>query len=167
MNKILTSKNLTSKILTSKNILIVCLLFLLLFLTSCVTITDDEQKFVDKLYKQQTEKITGLVVDLRIRGTEAEEPLTFSEHHISGAKSFDVLNDTDFTSWIKKLSNNKVTIFLVDSGNGEYIEIVEIIKDLGYKDIVVYTKGYETLRTTKAFTEAIYEGHGIDDCGCE
>ena len=58
MSKNLTSKILTSKILTSKNILIVCLLFLLLFLTSCVTITDDEQKFVDKLYKQQTEKIT-------------------------------------------------------------------------------------------------------------
>lgn len=150
-----------------KSILIISLLFLLIFLTSCVTITDDEKKFVDKLYEQQTEKITGLVVDLRIRGTEAEEPHTFSEHHISGAKSFDVVNDKDFATWIKKLSNNKVTIFLVDSGNSEYVEIVEILKELGYKDIVVYTKGYEYLRTTTAFTEAIYEGHGIDDCGCE
>ena len=150
-----------------KSILIISLLFLLIFLTSCVTITDDEKKFVDKLYEQQTEKITGLVVDLRIRGTEAQEPHTFSEHHISGAKSFDVVNDKDFATWIKKLSNNKVTIFLVDSGNSEYVEIVEILKELGYKDIVVYTKGYEYLRTTTAFTEAIYEGHGIDDCGCE
>ena len=150
-----------------KSILIISLVFLLIFLTSCVTITDDEKKFVDKLYEQQTEKITGLVVDLRIRGTEAEEPHTFSEHHISGAKSFDVVNDKDFATWIKKLSNNKVTIFLVDSGNSEYVEIVEILKELGYKDIVVYTKGYEYLRTTTAFTEAIYEGHGIDDCGCE
>lgn len=150
-----------------KSILIIGLLFLLIFLTSCVTITDNEQKFVDKLYEQQTEKITGLVVDLRIRGTEAEEPHTFSEHHISGAKSFDVKNDKDFATWIKKLSNNKVTIFLVDSGNNEYVEIVDILKELGYKDIVVYTKGYEHLRTTTAFTEAIYEGHGIDDCGCE
>ena len=150
-----------------KSILIIGLLFLLIFLTSCVTITDNEQKFVDKLYEQQTEKITGLVVDLRIRGTEEEEPHTFSEHHISGAKSFDVKNDKDFATWIKKLSNNKVTIFLVDSGNSEYVEIVEILKELGYKDIVVYTKGYEYLRTTTAFTEAIYEGHGIDDCGCE
>jgi rhodanese-related sulfurtransferase len=145
----------------------ISLLFLLIILTSCVTITDDEQKFVDKLYKQQTEKITGLVVDLRVRGTEAEEPHTFSEHHISGAKSFDIENDSDFASWIKKLSNNKVTIFIVDSGKGEYIEIVEILKELGYKDIVVYTKGYETLRASEAFTEAIFEGHGIEDCGCE
>lgn len=150
-----------------KNILIIGLLFLLTILSSCVTITDDEQKFVDELYKQQTEKITGLVVDLRVRGTEAEEPYTFSKHHISGAKSFDVLQDKDFASWIKKLSNNKVTIFIVDSGNNEYVEIVDILKELGYKDIVVYTKGYEHLRTTTAFTEAIYEGHGIDDCGCE
>ena len=150
-----------------KNILIIGLLFLLTILSSCVTITDNEQKFVDKLYEQQTEKITGLVVDLRVRGTEAEEPHTFSEHHISGAKSFDVKNDKDFATWIKKLSNNKVTIFLVDSGNNEYVEIVDILKELGYKDIVVYTKGYEHLRTTTAFTEAIYEGHGIDDCGCE
>ncbi len=150
-----------------KSILIICLLFLLTILSSCVTITDDEQKFVDELYKQQTEKITGLVVDLRVRGTEAEEPHTFSEHHISGAKSFDVLQDKDFASWIKKLSNNKVTIFIVDSGNNEYVEIVDILKELGYKDIVVYTKGYEYLRITAAFIEAIYEGHGIDDCGCE
>ena len=150
-----------------KNILIIGLLFLLTILSSCVTITDDEQKFVDELYKQQTEKITGLVVDLRVRGTEAEEPHTFSKHHISGAKSFDVLQDKDFASWIKKLSNNKVTIFIVDSVNNEYVEIVDILKELGYKDIIVYTKGYEHLRTTTAFTEAIYEGHGIDDCGCE
>ncbi len=153
--------------MSRKYILIISLLFLLIILTSCVTITDDEQKFVDKLYKQQTEKIIGLVVDLRVRGTEAEEPHTFSEHHISGAKSFDLENDSDFASWIKKLSNNKVTIFIVDSGKGEYIEIVEILKELGYKDIVVYTKGYETLRVSEAFTEAIFEGHGIDDCGCE
>jgi hypothetical protein len=151
-----------------KQILSVSIILTLFFiLTSCVKVYSDEQKFVDELYKQQTEKITGLVVDLRVRGTEAEEPHTFSEHHISGAKSFDVKNDKDFATWIKKLSNNKVTIFIVDSGNNEYVEIVDILKELGYKDIVVYTKGYEHLRTTTAFTEAIYEGHGIDDCGCE
>lgn len=159
LNKILTSKK--------KNILFIIITCFLLLLTSCVTITDDEQKFVDKLYEQQTGKVTGLVVDLRIRGTEAKEPHTFSENHISGAKSFDVSQDEDFSSWIKKLSNNKVTIFLVDSGNGEYVEIVDVLKELGYKDIVVYTKGYEHLRTTTAFTEAIYEGQGLDDCGCE
>lgn len=150
-----------------KSILTISFVFLLLFLTSCVTITSDEQKFVDKLYEQQTGKITGLVVDLRIRGTEALEDETFAKYHISAAKSFDVTIDEDFASWIKKLSNNKVTIFIVDSGNEEYAEIVEILKELGYKDIVVYTKGYEHLRTTKAFNDAIFEGHGLDDCGCD
>lgn len=153
--------------LNKKNILILSFLFLLLLLTSCVTITDDEQKFVDKLYAQQTGEITGLVVDLRIRGTEEKEPLTFAEKHIAGAKSFDVTVDEDFASWIKKLSNNKVTIFIVDSGNGEYLEIVEILKELNYKKIVVYTKGYEQLRITESFIEAIFESSGLDDCGCE
>lgn len=150
-----------------KNILMIGLLFLLVVLSSCVTITSDEEKFVDKLYKQQIGEITGLVVDLRVRGTENLEPLTYAQHHISAAKSFDVTVDKDFASWIKKISSTKATIFIVDSGNNEYVEIVDILKELGYKDIVVYTKGYEYLRTTKAFTEAIYEGHGIDDCGCE
>lgn len=145
----------------------VSIFLLTLLLASCVTITDDEQKFIDKLYEQQIGSINGLVVDLRVRGTEAEEEKTFSEYHISGAKSFDVTQDEDFASWISKLSNNKVTIFLVDSGHGEYEEIVEILKSLKYKDIVVYTKGYEYLRTTKPFIEAIYEGHGIEDCGCD
>lgn len=143
------------------------ILVLSILLTSCVTITDDEEKFVDKLYEQQIGKIDGLVVDLRIRGTEAEEEKTFSEHHISGAKSFDVTQDSDFASWIGKLSNNKITIFLVDSGNEEYKPILDILEDLGYKKIVVYTKGYEYLRTTQVFIDAIYEGHGIEDCGCD
>lgn len=154
--------------MTIKKISLILSFFLLTFLlTSCVTVTDDEQKFVDKLYEQQIGKINGLVVDLRVRGTEAEEEKTFSKYHISGAKSFDVNQDEDFTSWISKLSNNKVTIFLVDSGNGEYEEILDILKSLKYKNIVVYTKGYEYLRTTKPFTDAIYEGHGIEDCGCD
>lgn len=149
-----------------KSVLTICLLVLLILLTSCVTITDNEQKFVDKLYQQQIGKTEGLVVDLRVRGTENEEPLTFSKYHISGAKSFDVNQDEDFASWVKKLSSDKTTIFIVDSGNSEYVEIVEILESLGYKKIVVYTKGYEYLRTTPAFNEAIYEGHGLDDCGC-
>ena len=49
----------------------------------------------------------------------------------------------------------------------EYVEIVEELKELGYKKIVVYTKGYEYLRTTEEFKEAIYEGSGLDDCGCD
>lgn len=154
--------------MTIKKISLIISTFLLtLILTSCVTITDDEQKFVAKLYEQQIGKVNGLVVDLRVRGTEAEEEKTFSEHHISGAKSFDVTQDEDFASWISKLSNNKVTIFLVDSGNGEYEEILEILKSLKYKNIIVYTEGYEKLRITDAFNEAIFEGHGIEDCGCD
>ncbi len=154
--------------MTIKKISLYISIFLLTFvLASCVTITDDEQKFIDKLYEQQIGSINGLVVDLRVRGTEAEEKNTFSEHHISGAKSFDVTLDEDFASWISKLSNNKVTIFLVDSGHGEYEEIVDILKKINYKKIIVYTKGYEYLRTTKAFIDTIYEGRGIDDCGCD
>lgn len=147
--------------------LLISMFFLVICLTSCVTITDNDQKFVDKLYASQIGKIEGLVVDLRVRGTEKEEEHTFSKYHIKGAKSFDVTQDEDFASWISKLSNNKVTIFLVDSGNGEYEEILEVLKSLKYKNIVVYTKGYEKLRITDAFIEAIYEGSGIEDCGCD
>lgn len=147
--------------------LLISIFFLTICLTSCVTITDNDQKFADKLYAWQIGKTEGLVVDLRVRGTEKEEEHTFSKYHIKGAKSFDVTQDEDFASWISKLSNNKVTIFLVDSGNGEYEEILEVLKSLKYKNIVVYTKGYENLRITDAFIEAIYEGSGIEDCGCD
>ena len=112
--------------------LLISMFFLVICLTSCVTITDNDQKFVDKLYASQIGKIEGLVVDLRVRGTEKEEEHTFSKYHIKGAKSFDVTQDEDFASWISKLSNNKVTIFLVDSGNGEYEEILEVLKNEGY-----------------------------------
>lgn len=146
---------------------IICLLILCLTLSSCVTITDDEEKFVDKLYSQQIGEIEGLVIDLRTRGTEDEENNTFSEYHISGAKSFDVNQDEDLESFMNKIAGKKVTLFIVDSGNKEYEKVVEELKELGYKKIVVYTKGYEYLRTTEAFKEAIYEGSGLDDCGCD
>ena len=144
---------------------IICLLILCLTLSSCVTITDDEEKFVDKLYSQQIGEIEGLVIDLRTRGTEDEENNTFSGYHISGAKSFDVNQDEDLESFMNKIAGKKVTLFIVDSGNKEYEKVVEELKELGYKKIVVYTKGYEYLRTTEAFKEAIYEGSGLDDCG--
>lgn len=146
---------------------IISLLILCLTLSSCVTITDDEKKFVDKLYSQQLGEIEGLVIDLRTRGTIDEEDNTFSGYHISGAKSFDVNQDEDLESFMNKIAGKKVTLFIVDSGNLEYVEIVEELKELGYKKIVVYTKGYEYLRTTKEFKEAIYEGSGLDDCGCD
>lgn len=146
---------------------IISLLILCLTLSSCVTITDDEKEFVDKLYEQQIGKIEGLVIDLRTRGTIDEEDHTFSGYHISGAKSFDVSQDTDLKSFMNKIAGKKVTLFIVDSGNKEYVPIVEELKDLGYKKIVVYTKGYEYLRTTEVFNEAIYEGSGLDDCGCD
>ncbi len=150
-----------------KILLCIPIIILTIFLNSCVTITDNDKKFVDKLYQAQIGEITGLVVDLRVRGTEAEETGTFSEHHISGAKSFDVKQDTDFKSWIAKLASKKVTIFIVDEGNGEYEAILDILKEEGYKDIVVYTKGYKTLRESKIFIDSIYEGTGIEDCGCD
>ncbi len=143
------------------------LIILTILLSSCTTITDDAEVFVEKLYSQQIGKINGLVVDLRVRGTEAEEPGTFSQRHISGAKSFDVSQDEDFKTWIGKLASKKITIFIVDSGKEEYKEIVEILKEEGYKNIVVYTKGYDTLRLSQVFIDAIYEGSGIDDCGCD
>jgi rhodanese-related sulfurtransferase len=146
---------------------IISLLILCLTLSSCVTITDDEKKFVDKLYSQQIGKIEGLVIDLRTRGTEDEEDKTFSGYHISGAKSFDVNQDEDLESFMNKIAGKKVTLFIVDSGNKEYEKVVEELKELGYKKIVVYTKGYEYLRTTEVFKEAIYEGSGLDDCGCD
>jgi rhodanese-related sulfurtransferase len=146
---------------------IICLLILCLTLSSCVTITDDEEKFVDKLYSQQIGEIEGLVIDLRTRGTEDEENNTFSGYHISGAKSFDVNQDEDLESFMNKIAGKKATLFIVDSGNKEYEKVVEELKELGYKKIVVYTKGYEYLRTTEAFKEAIYEGSGLDDCGCD
>lgn len=146
---------------------IICLLILCLTLSSCLTITDDEEKFVDKLYSQQIGEIEGLVIDLRTRGTEDEENNTFSGYHISGAKSFDVNQDEDLESFMNKIAGKKVTLFIVDSGNKEYEKVVEELKELGYKKIVVYTKGYEYLRTTEAFKEAIYEGSGLDDCGCD
>ena len=146
---------------------IISLLILCLTLSSCVTITDDEKKFVDKLYSQQLGEIEGLVIDLRTRGTIDEEDNTFSGYHISGAKSFDVNQDEDLESFMNKIAGKKVTLFIVDSGNLEYVEIVEELKELGYKKIIVYTKGYEYLRTTEEFKEAIYEGSGLDDCGCD
>lgn len=151
-----------------KQILSVSIILTLFFmLTSCVKVYSDEQKFVDKLYDQQLGKIEGLVLDLRIRGTINKEDGTFAKSHISGAKSFDVNQDEDLKSFMNKIAGKKTTIFIVDSGNEEYIKIVEELKELGYKKIVVYTGGYEYLRTTKAFIEAIYEGSGLDDCGCD
>ncbi|MBQ8293039.1 MAG: rhodanese-like domain-containing protein [Bacilli bacterium] len=150
-----------------KLFVLVGILFFSILLTSCVTVTDNVDKFVDKLYDKQMGKVTGLVVDLRTRGTDKEEEGTYAGGHISGAQSFDVHQDKDFDKWITKLTSTNSTIYLVDSGKEEYVPILEILEELGYKNIIVYTEGYETLRASEAFIEAIYESTGLEDCGCE
>ena len=146
-------------------------LFILLFcLTGCkkTETTTDASYFIDCAYKISKGEITSaVIIDLRPLQNDIYED-DYDHGHIHGALSFNYAMQTEekFTNWIKGLKNTNTTVYLIDSGNGEYETISAYLEKAGYKKIIAYTLGYQELKKCGDFTTKIEESTGIEDCGC-
>ena len=154
----------------SKLIYIFVLLINLVLLTSCnkIQAVDDTEYFINVLYDYSHGEIeNGCIIDLRPLENDPNND-DYDHGHIHGALSYDYNKqekDT-FITWITGLKSKKATIIIVDSGNDEYKTIVEYLKEAGYKNIISYTLGYQSLKSSESFKIKVEETTGTYDCGC-
>lgn len=143
--------------------LLVCLL--LITLTSCKskvisTNKDNYSKYINEFYQYQIGKKEGYVaVDLR-------DTDIYAEGHIKGFISYNYQNSTkeEFINYITGMYNKKTTIFLLDSDGSLIEEVSNILQELEYKKIYIYTDGYESL--IELAKSDIFIETGLDNCGC-
>ena len=146
-------------------IYILLIIFSIFLVIGCQKIkeTTDSAYFIEQVYNWSNGKLeNSILIDLRKLDEE------YAMGHISGAKSYDYskVDKEKFTTWITGMYHKKTTVLLIDSGNNEYQLIVEYLKEAGYKKIIAYTKGYNTLKEDESFKIKLIEVKGKDDCGC-
>lgn len=145
-----------------KTLLIICLAVLLTGCTKVKT-TDSAKEFCEYIYDITRGEIKrGAVIDLR----DLEKD--YAAGHIYGALSYDFKNQSEnhFITWITGLKSTDTQILLVDYGNGEHEVIMDYLKKAGYKKVLAYTLGYDTLKETTEFSQMVEVKTGTDDCGC-
>lgn len=137
------------------------LLCFVLCLASCSIKSVDSDSFVKKYYHYHVlgEKLTG-AIDLRDLETE------YAEGHIKGFVNYNYQNGNkeEFVYFVTSLYNKSAYIFLIDN-EGEYVhEAAEILKEEGYKNIIICPDGYKSVQGCTEGYLAIIQG--TDDCGC-
>lgn len=141
--------------------LFVLIILVLCLLSSCKVMNLSKEDYVKKYYDYhvQQEKVTGCI-DLRDLNTD------YATGHIKGFINYNYSNgnDDEFKYFVSSLYNKSTYIFLIDS-NGEYVvHAAKVLKQEGYKHIIIYQRGYNDLIGYAQNYLQIVEG--IDDCGC-
>lgn len=141
--------------------LFVLVISTLLLLSSCKVKSLSKEDYVELYYSYHVyqEKETGCI-DLRDLNGE------YAKGHIKGFVNYNYQNGNveEFIYYVSSLFNKKTYIFLIDN-NGEYVkEASKILKQEGYKHIIIYEKGYKNLiEYAKEYLQIV---EGTDDCGC-
>lgn len=145
-----------------KRISLIVLLVLSIFvLSSCKVQTLSKEKYVKLYYDYhvQSEKPSG-AIDLRDLNTD------YASGHIKGFLNYNYQNGNkeEFLYYVSSLYNKNTYIFLIDN-NGEYVsEASNILKEAGYKHIIIYQDGYYNIEEyAKDYLQIVT---GTDDCGC-
>ena len=137
------------------------ILLSLVTLSSCKIKTFSKEKYVQCFYNYHVQSEKNAVgIDLRDLETE------YASGHIKGFVNYNYQKGSkeEFIIYVTSLYNKKTYIFLIDN-NGEYVHsVAQILKEEGYKNIIVYDKGYNDIEEYAKETLQIVEG--TDDCGC-
>lgn len=134
---------------------------MLLMLSSCSKIeVKNKEEYVDLLYNYHTlGKKDTACIDLRTLDK-------YGEGHLKGYinYNFEEGSSEEFILFITRLYNKNVYIFLIDE-SGEYVNMASnLLKDEGYKHIIIYEEGYKSI--SEYASNYILVVEGIDDCGC-
>ncbi len=142
------------------SILFISLLSLLI-LSSCNRIEElNKEEYINSFYCYHTlgeEEAVG--IDLRT----LEE---YGNGHLKGYinYNFENGNKEEFIIFVTSVYNKDTYIFLIDK-TGEYVNLASnVLKDEGYKHIVIYKDGFDSICEYASDYIPIVEG--IDDCGC-
>lgn len=145
-------------------------IFIIVILSLVVLVSCDKVKVYEKtdcmdyvkaLYGYMNKEDSRYVaIDLR--------PLRpdYAEGHIKGFKNFHfkIAVKDDFITYMKSMYSKKTAIFLLDESGEDVLVAASHLKGVGYKNIYIYTGGYEDLRNNS--TDYLYVATGTDDCGC-
>lgn len=156
------------KIISSLLIFICCLL-----IVGCnkIETIEQPQEFIDIYYEYYAGYESDFVgIDLRDYDTQ------YTEGHFKGFVSFDYfpgmvegnVNEQGyvdrFSSWVKLNYNKKITIFLVDSGNGIVEKVMKILEDNDFESVYGFKGGYDSLiNVNNNVIDIITGGEG---CNC-
>ena len=148
-----------------KKISLLLIFILILSLTSCAKVktTSDSIEFCEYIYDISRGEIKrGAVIDLRDLETD------YATGHILGSLSYNFKNQSEehFITWITGLKSTDTQILLIDYGQNEHVVIMEYLKKAGFKKVLAYTLGYDTLKETNEFKQMVEVKTGTDDCGC-
>ena len=148
-----------------KKISLLLVFILMLTLTSCSKIktTNDSKEFCEYIYDISRGEIKrGAVIDLRDLETD------YANGHIHGALSYNYKNQSEehFITWITGLKSTDTQILIIDYGQNEHVQIMEYLKEAGFKKVLAYTLGYDVLKETSEFKQMVEVKTGTDDCGC-
>lgn len=150
-----------------------------LTMSSCkkVYVSDENnyQEFVDEFYAyltDQKEDDNYVAIDLRsitaYGNGHFKGFISYSFYKVRNSnESVDMYERRMLDELVAHMRQNygkKTTIFLIDEDNGIIESIAAHLKGVGYKEIYIYTPGYESLLSIASNVLSVKTG--IDDCGC-
>lgn len=153
------------------------LLSLMLF-TGCKKVhvinETEATKFVDEYYEYLADNKQGFVaLDLRTLDPD------YASGHLKGFMSYQyhiarnhlepdsVYNERiseTFIKWMELNHSKDLTVFLIDKDGSIVTQVAVKLKGAGYKNIYIYTSGYDTI--INHLNGKIEIVTGVDDCGC-
>lgn len=148
------------------SIIIIFLLGLLLF-ASCNIKTyktyeeDMAKEFIDEIYEYiDNGKANYCLIDVRDLNT------SYANGHFKGFINYDIKNGTidEFLYKIESMYSKDKTIFIIDEDGSNIEELMNKLKDKGYKKIHGYLGGYNRLEEENNNDFEVVTG--TDDCGC-
>ena len=132
-------------------------------LSACFPWLSDSNHYPSLPWHQRSGEIKrGVVIDLRDLETD------YASGHIYGALSYDFSNQEEnhFITWITGLKSTDTQVLIIDSGNNEHKTIMNYLEKAGYKKVLAYTLGYDTLKDSNEFKQKVEVKTGTEDCGC-
>ena len=150
----------------------------LVFLGGCkkvhVVNNDNASEFVDEYYEYLADNKQGFIA-LDLRNLDPD----YASGHLKGFKSYQyyiarnhlepdtVYNErisSTFIRWMEQNYNKDLTVFLIDKDGSVVSQAAVKLKGIGYKNIYIYTSGYDTI--VNYLNDKIEIVTGVDDCGC-
>ena len=141
--------------------LLIVVIFTLFLLSSCSIKNVSQDEYLELLYKYHVlEEKENACIDLR------DLHSSYSAGHIKGFVNYNYNNGSkeEFLIYVSSMYSKDVYIFLIDEDGSIINEAAQVLKNAGYKHIIVYEEGYKKLE--EKAKESFHIIEGIDDCGC-
>ncbi len=146
--------------------------FLFIFILLTLTLTSckkeeyksfkigEEKEFIDQIYEYIDNDKEYCLIDVRDLETE------YAKGHFKGFINYSIEkgNIEEFTYKIESMYSVEKAIFIVDKDGTKVTDLMNALKNNGYKKIYIYLGGYNLLEEKNNNDFVVVTGK--DDCGC-